>query len=140
MTQIIAYLTFDGNCREAMTFYQECLGGELMLQTIGETPLADQIPDSIKGYILHSSLTKGGLSLLASDMVPESGLEVGNAISLMLGCSSEEEIRHCYEKLSAGGQATHPLEDTFYGALMGDLTDKFGNHWLLNFDKSQQQS
>ena len=140
MTQIIAYLTFDGNCREAMTFYQECLGGELMLQTIGETPLADQMPDSIKGYILHARLTKDGLSLLASDMVPESGLAVGNAISLMLGCSSAEEIRHCYEKLSAGGQPTHPLEDTFYGALMGDLTDKYGNHWLLNFDKSLQHS
>ncbi len=140
MTQIIAYLTFNGNCREAMTFYQECLGGELTLQTIGETPLSDQMPDSIKGYILHASLAKDGLALMASDMVPESGLQVGNAISLMLGCSSEAEIRYCYEKLSAGGQVTHPLEDTFYGALMGDFTDKFGHHWILNFDKSQQQS
>jgi PhnB protein len=75
---------------------------------------------------------------MGSDMVSEQGLIKGNSVSLMLNCSSEEEVRACYDKLSAGGQATHPLHVTFWGALFGDLTDKFGNHWLLHFDKNQK--
>ena len=122
-----------------MTFYKECLGGELILQTISESPLAGKMPPQMRDCILHSTLTKNALVLMGSDMTPESGLIKGNAVSLSLTCSSEEEIKSCYAKLSSGGQATHPLEDTFWGALFGDLTDKFGNHWLLNFDKSQKQ-
>jgi PhnB protein len=138
MTNIHSYLTFSGDCREAMTFYKECLGGELFLQTIAESPMADKIPASMKDYILHSSLTNGGVVIMASDMVPDTGLIIGNAVSLMLNCESEDEIKDCYKKLSTGGQATHPLEDTFWGAKFGGLTDKFGNHWLLHFDKSQK--
>jgi PhnB protein len=139
MTQINSYLTFSGNCRAAMTFYKDCLGGELNFQTIGESPMADKLPEQMKNCILHSTLIKGNLVLMGSDMVPESGLIKGNAVSLSLNCSSEDEIKKCYEKLSLGGEATHPLENTFWGALFGDLTDKFGNHWLLNYEKNQKQ-
>ncbi len=137
MTQINSYLTFNGNCREAMTFYKECLGGELVLQTIGESPMAEKMPPQMKKSILHSTLTKGNLLLMASDMVGEQGLVKGNTVSLMLNCSSEEEINSCYKKLSEGGEATHPLENTYWGALFGDLTDKFGNHWLLHYQTNQ---
>jgi len=135
MTQINTYLTFNGNCRQAMAFYKECLGGELSIQTIGESPLADKMPQQMKDCILHATLTKDALILMASDMVGEQGLSKGNAVSLMLNCSSEAEIRKYYTVLSAGGQATHPLENSFWGALFGGLTDKFGNHWLLHFDQ-----
>ncbi|MCW3127075.1 MAG: glyoxalase [Bacteroidetes bacterium] len=138
MAQINSYLTFGGNCREAMTFYQSCLGGELYFQTIGESPMADKMPAKIKDLILHSTLTLGNLILMASDMTPQSGLTVGNAVSLMLDCTSEEEIKGYYEKLSAGGEATHPLEESFWGALFGDLTDKYGNHWILNYTRPEK--
>lgn len=139
MAFIHTYLTFNGNCREAMTFYKECLGGELMLQTIGESPVSAEIPSFMKPFILHSSLTKGNLVLTASDMVPESGLTAGNTVSLLLDCNSEEEARTFYARLSADGIATHPLESTFWGALFGGLTDKFGLHWLINFEGNSRQ-
>jgi PhnB protein len=139
MTQINSYLTFSGNCREAMEFYASCLGGELTIQTIGESPLADKMPAQMKNCILHSALTKDALLLLGTDCVPESGLVKGNSVSLALNCSGEEEIRNFYTRLSAGGAATHPLEETFWGALFGDLTDKYGNHWLLNYTRGQKQ-
>lgn len=135
MTQINSYLTFNGNCREAMIFYKECLGGELTLQTIGESPLSDKMPPQMRESILHSALTKGSWVLMGSDMVGEKGLVKGNAVSMALSCSSEEEIKNYYQKLSDGGQATHPLENTFWGALFGDLTDKYGNNWLLHYDR-----
>ena len=93
MKRINSYLTFSGNCRDAMSFYKECLGGELTLQTIGETPLADDLTDQMKDCVLHASLTKDKFVLLGSDMVPEAGLVRGNAVSLSLDCSSEADIR-----------------------------------------------
>ena len=137
MTKINSYLTFSGNCREAMTFYKECLGGELFFQTIGESPLSDKLPHKMRDCILHSTLSTESLVLMGSDMVSDKGLIKGNSVSLSLTCSSEEEIRNCYQKLSTGGDATHPLEDTFWGALFGGLTDRYGNNWLLNFERKK---
>ena len=135
MKQINSYLTLNGNCREAMTFYKDCLGGDLSFQTIGESPLADKMPAQMKDRILHSTLTNGAAIIMASDMVGENGLTKGNSVSLILNCSSEDEIRILYTKLSEGGKQDHPLELSFWGALFGDLTDKFGHHWLLHYDQ-----
>jgi PhnB protein len=132
---ITSYLTFNGNCREAMTFYQQCLGGELVFQTIGESPMADKMPENIRHYILHSSLTNKDLVLMGSDMVGNEGLVKGNAVTLMLNCDSEEQIKECYKKLSYGGQATHPLETAFFGAMIGNISDRYGNHWLLHYEQ-----
>ncbi len=139
MTRIHSYLTFNGNCRTAMNFYKECLGGELIFQTIGESPLSERMPDRMKDCILHSTLTKEFLVLMGTDIVNESGLIIGNSVSLVLDCSNEEEIRNCYHKLSAGGRAVHGLKNTFWGALFGELTDKYGYRWLLNYDKDRQE-
>lgn len=136
MTQLNSYLTFGGNCREAMTYYKKCLGGKLELQILGESPMADRIPKAMKDYILHSKLTTAGFVLMGSDMTPETGLKIGNSVSLMLNCRSEAEIRKYFDKLSVGGIVLHPLEITFRGDILGDLTDKFGNNWILNFNKN----
>ncbi len=140
MTLINSYLTFNGNCREAMQFYQECLGGELRFQTIGESPLSDRMPQKMKVCILHATLTRDQMVLMGSDMINDSGLIKGNAISMVLNCSDEDEIRRCYKSLASGGTADHPLEESFWGALFGDLTDQYGNHWLLSFEKNNTSS
>ncbi len=134
MALIQTYLTFNGNCRQAMNFYQQCLGGELQLQTVGESPIADKLPGQMKDLILHARLTNGNIVLMGSDMVGEEGLTKGNSVSLMLDCTSEEEIRRYYAALAAGGKATHSLEISFWGALFGDLIDKYGNQWLLHYE------
>ncbi len=133
MIQISAYLTFNGNCREAMAFYQQCLGGELSFQTVGESPLSLAMPRRMKNCIVHATLINRTLLLMATDMVGEEGLVKGNSVSLSLNCSSEKEIKNCYAKLSTGGAVNHPLHENSIGALFGDLTDKFGNHWVLNY-------
>lgn len=140
MSQINSYLTFGGNCREAMQFYKMCLGGELSFQTIGTSPLAGAMPGEMKDCILHATLTRGSLVLMGSDMVADEGLTPGNAVSLMLNCDTEEEISRCYAALADGGSATHPIETSFWGALFGGLTDRYGNHWLLHFDSKATQA
>ena len=139
MAQINAYLNFNGNCREAMTFYKDCLGGELTIQTVEGSPVEAQCPFSMRNQILHASLLKDSLVLMASDMVGPDGFIKGNTISLSLNCRSEIEINTFFSKLSAGGQITHPLEKEFWGATFGVLTDKYGIRWMLNYDKKQSQ-
>lgn len=133
MKQICVYLTFNGNCREAMLFYRECLGGELSFQTIGESLLSDDMPPTMRNTILHATLKKDNFMIMATDMVGDEGLIKGNAVSLMLHCASEKEARDRYVKLSRGGRQVQPLEINFWGALFGNLTDRFGNHWVLNY-------
>ncbi|MEO6232503.1 MAG: VOC family protein [Ferruginibacter sp.] len=139
MGNINSYLTFGGNCRQAMQFYKSCLGGELIFQTVGASSIADEMPLKMKKFILHSTLTNDNMILMATDMVSANGLKKGNAVSLMLNCNNEQELKLFYKKLSRGGQQTHPPEDTFWGAVFGGLTDKFGIHWLLNCNKQATQ-
>ena len=138
MTTINPYLNFNGNCREAMTFYQACLGGELSLQVVADSPMADRMPAEAQQSILHASLTKGALVLMGSDMAGAS-LEKGNSVSLSINCSSEEEIKSFFINLAAGGHVRDPLANMFWGALFGALTDKFGINWILNYDKNTHQ-
>ncbi len=135
MTQINAYLAFDGNCKEAMTFYKECLGGELFLQTVGESPAAGEMPKETHNKVMHAGLSNGGILLMASDMMKGEKYVIGNAVSLSLNCDTEEEIKRFFSKLSAGGKVTQPLEAAFWGATFGMLTDKFGMNWMLNYEK-----
>ncbi len=138
MTQLNPYLGFHGRCREAMTFYQECLGGELTLQTVEESPVADQMPAKYGPQILHSSLTSGSLTLMATDMAREEPME-GNTVSLCLNFNSEAEITRLFTALSAGGTVTSPLEVMFWGGTFGTLTDKFGKNWILNYDQNVKE-
>ncbi len=136
MTRIITYLTFSGNCREAMTFYHECFGGELSLQTIGDTSGAARLPFRMQNYVLQARLRLGQYSLIGTDMAEESGLKRGNAISILVECNSGKEIQDCFKYLSSGGKVQYPIELTREGDLFGALTDKFGNQWLLNFSEA----
>lgn len=132
MAKINTYLTFNGNCREAMAFYRGCFGGALTFQTVGESPGTDQLPGPMKEIILQATLVNDQLILVASDLVGEQGLTTGNAVSLMLRCGNEEELKRCYKKLLRGGTEIHAPENTHWGALFGVLQDRYGHQWLLS--------
>jgi PhnB protein len=135
MTQINAYLNFNGQTREAMTFYKECLGGELVMQKISESPMAARVPSEMGAKILHSRLTKDNLILMASDMIGNNIIK-GNSISLCVNCSSDDEINLFFNKLSKDGRIVEPLHQSFWGATFGTLTDKFGITWIFNYSKN----
>ena len=139
MKSLDPYLTFDGNCREAMTYYAEALDAHVDLMDASQGPCA---PEDA-GRILHARLLKGNLRLMASDTMSTSGRGkpvIGNNFQLSLDCESAEEEDAVFAKLVDGGVVRMPLQDTFWGARFGMLTDKFGIEWMLNFDKAQNQA
>jgi len=133
--QLNPYLAFNGNCREAMHFYQQCLGGELHIQTFAGTPAADDMPEEAREGVLHARLTNGSLVLMASDAGMQQ-LTVGNTVSLSLHFSSSEDITQCFQQLAEGGTVTMPLAEAFWGATFGMLTDRFSINWLLNYERA----
>lgn len=139
MSRINSYLTFNGQCREAMTFYQDSLGGELVLQTVGESPMAGQFPEFMQNLILHSTLAKDDLILMASDLGEQEGLVGGNMVSMAITCDSEAQTYAYYENLSAGGNPTHPVH-AFFAGLMGRLIDKYGLNWMFYYDKTGERA
>jgi len=139
MAQLTPYVFFDGNCREAMAFYKECLGAELTMTAVGDTPAAEHMPPDAKQKIMHAALTRGEPKeavLMASDWMGRAGFVQGNSISLSLHCTSDGEIKTIFGSLSSGGRVTQPLADQFWGATFGTLVDRFGIAWMLNYDKT----
>jgi PhnB protein len=136
MAHLTPYLAFNGNCREAMEFYKTVFGGELNVQTFGEAPVNASEKD--KARVMHAELRAGDFLLMASDGMPNNEVKFGDSVSLSVHTKSKEETDDLFKKLSEGGQVTMPLEDTFWGAYFGMLIDKFGIHWLFNFQKTQQ--
>lgn len=132
MQNLNPYLTFNGNCREAMTFYHGVLGGDIFMQTFGDSPM--EVSDKEKDQVMHSSITSGSIVIMASDSMPDHPVKIGGNVSLSINCTSREEVEKLYNALTLGGQATMPLQDTFWGAYFGMLTDKFGVQWMFNYD------
>lgn len=119
-----------------MQFYQQCLGGHLTFQRLGDGPCTQALPADMKETILHSTLISENLLITATDIVENAGLVKGNDISLLLFCKDEMEVRKTYNLLSEGGRKTQPLTMNSEGHLMGGLKDKFGINWLLHVQNS----
>jgi PhnB protein len=136
MKDLTSYLTFDGHTREAMEFYKSCLGGELFMMTFGDSPMP--APPESKNRIMHAKLTAGTLNLMASDAMPGMPFQKGNNFSLALACDSKQEAEKLFAALGSGGNVTMPLQETFWAAQFGMVTDKFGVHWMINVDKPLQ--
>jgi PhnB protein len=135
MARVNPYLNFNDNCREAMNFYKDCLGGELTLQTVGESPMAAQMPPGMKDAILHASLTIGDTMIMGSDMRRKQ-LTDGDTVSLCINCTSDEEMKSFFTNLSAGGTIREPISEMPGGAKIAALTDKYGKLWMFYYDKN----
>jgi len=133
MKHFTTYLTFGGTCRDAMTFYSGCLGGELHLMPLSGAP--GNHPPGSENLIMHSRIVKNGVPLLmASDAIQGGPLQIGTNFSVAVECESAPEIDTLFAGLSEGGTVSMPLADTFWGARFGMLTDRFGIQWMLNYE------
>jgi PhnB protein len=135
MLGINPYLTFNGNCAEAMNFYKDSLEGEmLVMQRFGESPMKGMGDDAA---VLHCQLRIGDSVLMASDAPPEQSVNAGTNLSLSIGLDDVEKARAYFDRLSVGGTVMMPLSKTFWAEAFGMLTDKYGINWMINCDAPQ---
>lgn len=130
-----SYLLFDGNCKQAMEFYRNALGGELILTTVGESPMKVVFPASMHNKVINARLKSSFVEISASDWLRPSETQIkGNTMCLYISGGTPDETKELFQKLSAGANVTDPLTEQAFG-LYGALNDKFGMRWMFHAEK-----
>ncbi len=132
--QPIPYLSFDGNCAEAMHFYEKTLGGTIKVMMSGsQVPVQDEMCAAFGDRILNCQLElPGGTMLYGGDCPTHMPYEGIKGVSLTLNFDTVDEGEEIFNILADGGQVFMPYEPTFWAEKFGMVTDKFGVTWVVN--------
>lgn len=143
ITKLFPYLNFDGDGQEAVHFYTEVLGGELVgVMTYGEAEDAEDLPENTRDMVMNAQINlKSGDTLMISDVPPGMGMpnfQKGNNVSVTVLFDEIEEARSVFNKLSEGGKVGMELQETFWSPLYGSVTDRFGIEWQISVDDGME--
>jgi PhnB protein len=133
---LIPYLMYAGNCEEALNFFKGILGGNLEVRSRYDNP-AMNAPADYKDKILHARLEIGeGFVLYASDNFPGKPTHKSSGdVSLSLIFAELDKAKMAYERLAEGGKAGLPFAKQFWGDWHGNLVDRYGFNWNINFEE-----
>jgi PhnB protein len=140
MLRSTPFLLFDGNCAEAMTFYHACLGGELTLTKLGDTPMKGMFPPEKHERIINAHLTSGEIELSATDWMasPDFDPVQGNTYAIFVIGGAYDELKTVFDKLRDGDNNTRlqELHDMPFG-VYGQFYDQYGVQWIFRGDKNE---
>jgi PhnB protein len=130
------YLSFNGTARQAMEFYARVFGGQLAINTYGEFGATDS-PDADR--IMHAVLeTDAGYTIMAADVPSDQEYQPMAGVSVSLSGDDADILRGYWDKLSAGGTITMPLEKQAWGDEFGMCVDQFGISWMVNISQPSE--
>jgi PhnB protein len=132
------FLLFEGNCAEAMTLYQSCLGGQLTVTRIADTPMKAQVPPELHQRVAFANLKSGPVELSATDWMHATRKpKQGNTVAIYISAGKYSDLRIVFDKLAAGAdkELLDDLREMPFGTY-GHLADKFGVHWFFHGDKA----
>jgi PhnB protein len=134
MTQIDSYLFFDGNCAEAMRFYEKALGARMEMMMKGsESPEAGKLPPGLANKVMHARLGLGdGRALMASDWMDANPYPGKNGFAVSVGYPKVADAKRVFDALSQGGKVTMPMSPTFWSQAFGMLVDRYGTPWMVS--------
>ena len=131
------FLLFDGNCAEAMTFYHKCLGGELTLSKLGDTPMKDMLPADKHDRIIYAEVVSGDIKISATDWMaaPEFDPVQGNTYAIHITGKGYDELKTIFDKLKDGDNNTRlqELHEMPFG-IYGQFYDRYGVQWIFKGD------
>lgn len=142
MATVNMYLNFSGQCEEAFNFYKSVFGGEFVggISRFGDMPAeegAPAVPAEVANQVMHMALPiGGGCILMGSDAPAAFGIPAvvkGNNMYIALSPDSREDALRIFTELTADGEVSMPLEDTFWGSYFGSGTDRYGIQWMVDY-------
>ncbi len=137
MLRTTPFLLFDGNCAEAMTFYHKCLGGELTLTKLGDTPMKDTFPPEKHSRIINAHLKSGDIEISATDWMaaPQYEPKRGDTVAIFVLGEGYDELKAVFDKLSEGAETDRfqELHNLPFG-LYGQFYDRYGVGWKFKGD------
>lgn len=131
------FLLFDGNCAEAMAFYQSCLGGDFTVTRVADTPMKDHMPSGQHQKVAYARLKSESMEFSATDWLHTTRApKQGNTVAMYVSGATYMELRVIFDKLAEGADKAllDELQDLPFGTY-GHLADKFGVHWFFQGDK-----
>ena len=133
--QLTPYIIFNGNCEQALKFYEKTLGGQIgQINRYSDMPPGSNTMGMGADKIMHTHfIVKGNILFMASDG-PSDSRDSG-MVHLSLNFNDPGSMQSVFAEMSDGGNVTMPLQDTFWGASFGMLQDQFGIRWMFNYDK-----
>lgn len=137
---IIPYLNLAGTAEEALNFYQGIFGGTIEITRWSDMPPNPEMPvsDEWQNKVMHGALTiSDAMTVYAADSVTEDEDKYASSVFLHVEFDSEDELRTTFERLSADGRVNMPVDHMFWGAVYGDLVDKFGIGWGLHYQSPE---
>jgi len=136
--KLTPHLSFNGQCQEAMDFYQRCFGAKIQsMLTYGNAPMFDRVPPERRGKILHATLAIGQSILYAADTPPEQ-YQPPRGFHVTIGVQDAAEAERIFRELSEGGTVQMALQKTFWAIRFGVLVDRFGISWEVNCPKAAE--
>ena len=140
MLDCMPFLLFDGNCAEAMTFYHKCLGGELTLTKLGDTPMKDQFPVEKHERLINAHLKMGAIEISATDWMASPAFEPkqGNTFAIFVTGGTYDELKTVFDKLSDGANKEwfQELHNMPFGSY-GQFFDKYDVQWIFRGEKKE---
>ena len=127
------FLLFDGTCADAMAFYRSCLGGELAITLLGDTPMGDRAPAEQRHKVAYAHLRSGAVELSGTDWLhPGRRPTPGNTVAVYLQADDARELRAVFDSLAVGAEPEllDDLSDMPFGTY-GHLADRYGVHWFF---------
>lgn len=130
--KINTHLGFQGQCREAFTFYEKVLGGKItFVMTYGDSPIANEVPPEVRPLVMHSTLEVGENVLMGADGFGDH-IQTPQGFSVSIQLNDAAEGGRIFNALAEGGTVTMPYEKTFWSDGFGMVTDRFGIPWMIN--------
>jgi PhnB protein len=138
LTHSTPFLLFDGNCAEAMEFYRSCLGGELTVTRLSDTPMRDRFPPEEHERVVNAQLRGGAVDITGTDWLhPTRVPRQGNTVAVYIGEAPYRDLKGYFARLSVGADpdVLDELVDLPFGS-DGHLADRFGVHWFFQGQRS----
>ena len=140
MLSCTPFLLFDGDCAEAMTFYHKCLGGDLTLTKLGDTPMKDQFPPEKHNRMINAHLKSGAIEISATDWMASPAFEpkLGNTFAIFVVGGTYDELKTVFDKLAEGASNEwfQGLHDMPFGTY-GQFFDKYGVQWIFRGENKE---
>ncbi|MGE5265469.1 MAG: VOC family protein [Acidobacteriota bacterium] len=140
MLRCMPFLLFDGNCAEAMNFYHKCLGGELTLSKLGDTPMKDQFPPEKHNRLINAHLKSGAIEISATDWMASPAFNpiLGNMSAIFVVGGTYDELKTVFDKLLEGADQKRfqELHDMPFGTY-GQFYDQYGVQWIFRGEKKE---
>ena len=138
--ELTPYIIFDNKCEEALNFYANAMGGKVLnIIRYGDMPGDTPMSDADKKKVMHSNFEAEGVKFMASDAGMGASAGSGGQVHLSLHFEDGGQQQKVFDALSQGGTVKMPLQDTFWGATFGMLTDKYGVNWMFNKENRQEK-